>query len=149
MLSKDLYRRFVNLCEKWPKDNTKVGRDYAEYFRRQIGVNFPHGELGQVQDPKAVEESISALERIANNLYYNENPLKRSSASGLEAWACRLAISNDGIREIQEQDEVSLINKLKRRLGISFLASPSNHRVADQHDSGLESKRNDKDKIDT
>lgn len=119
-MSKELYRRFTLLCQKWPKDNLKSGRDYGEFFRKEIGVKFPQGELSKVEDIELVESQILSLERIASNTYYNENPVKKSSASGMEAWVCREAVSNEGIRSIHEQEEASLITKLKANLKFRF-----------------------------
>lgn len=134
VMSRELYRRFTSLCQKWPKDETKSGRDYGEFFRKQLGAYFPQGELSQVKDVDLVDSQLSALERIANNSYYNENPLKKSSASGLESWACREAVSNEGIRTIQEQEEATLISKLKTNLRFKF-----------SRDEPNESSQNNKD----
>lgn len=121
MTSKELYKRFVSLCKKWPKDETKYGRDYGEYFRKQLQAEFPHGELSHVTKVHELDQSISALERIANNNYFNENILKKSSASGLDIAACRFAVSTDGLRMIQEQEENTLIASLKQALSIKFI----------------------------
>lgn len=121
MSSRELYRRFISLCKKWPKDESKIGRDYGEYFREIIGSQFPHGELGEVKDAKLVENYLKSLEKLANNNYFNENPLKRSSASGLEVWACRTAISNEGLRQINDEDENSVFQRLKGTLGVKYL----------------------------
>lgn len=121
MSSRELYKRFTSLCQKWPRVPSKTGRDYGEFFRKQINEHFPHGELGQVNNPREVEEALNSLERIANNNYFNENQLKRSSASGLESWACGEAVSNEGLRLFQESDEITLIQRLKNSLNIKFV----------------------------
>lgn len=134
-MSRELYRRFTSLCQKWPKDETKSGRDYAEFFRKQLGAYFPQGELSQVKDVDLVDSQLSALERIANNTYYNENPLKKSSASGLESWACRDAVSNEGIRTVQEQEEATLIAKLKNNLRFRYSKGEANESTKDNKDN--------------
>jgi hypothetical protein len=133
MSSKELFKRFSNLCLKWPKDGTKLGRDYGEYFRDQLIRHFPHGEQSQIKDITEVERELVSLERLANNQYYNENPLKRSSASGLEAWACKQAISNEGIK-LLDDDEKSVINRLFGSLSIRFSASKSDYKFMDEVD---------------
>lgn len=135
MSTRELYKRFVSLCQKWPKDETKAGRDYGELFRVQLMNHFPHGDLGQVKDSQKVEAALNSLERIANNTYYNENLLKRSSSSGLGASACRDAISNEGIRIIHEQDETSLMNRLRTSLSAKFSKSGNEQRVSEQPES--------------
>lgn len=120
MTSKELYKRFIGLCERWPKDELKVGRDYGEYFRNRLVKKFPHGQQTSLENPKDLDLKLAALERIANNTYYNENPLKRSSSTGLESWACSESISNEGIRSIERYEETSVINRLKESLKYSF-----------------------------
>lgn len=125
MSSKELYKRFVSVCKKWPRDETKVGRDYGDYIREQFKAEFPHAEQSQVKNIQALESSISSLEKLANNIYFNENPLKRSSASGMEAWACRVAVSTEGLRAIQEQEEATLVKRLKQALNIKLIKEDS------------------------
>lgn len=113
MTSKELYQRFVHLCKRWPKDETKAGRDFADHFRLKIGSYFPHQETSQVSNPVEVDAKLSALERLANNHYYNENPLKRSSASGLEQFWCKQMISNDTMEKLKEEFiEESIVKRL-------------------------------------
>lgn len=121
MTSKELYKRFASLCQKWPKDETKAGRDYGEFYRKQLAEYFPQRELSQVTKVEEVDSYLNSLERLASNQYFNENPLKRSSATGLEGWACREAVSNEGMRAVQEDNEAQLIRRLKKALSIKFV----------------------------
>lgn len=128
--SRELYKRFVNLSKKWPKDETKAGRDYGEYFRNQITEFFPQGEHSRVENTQKVRNSITALENIANDLYHQDNPLRRSSASGLDRESCRMAISNEGIKCINDEDESSLLSRLKSVLSVNYLRSPADDKVS-------------------
>lgn len=121
---KELYRRFLSLCQKWPTDPTKAGRDYGERLREYLAKQFPHGEQGQVKDPELTEASIEALERISNNKHFNDNPLKRSSATGLDAWACRMAVSNEKLEMVQNYNDQSMIQRLKSTLSVKFDDEP-------------------------
>jgi len=123
MSTKELYSRFSRLCQRWPKDETKAGRDFGEVFREKLNKHFPHGDLGKVSDPSEVVKVIEPLERIAENKYFNENPLKRSSSTGLETGTLRYAISNEGLKLIHDQDEATLFKRLKSRLGIKLSGS--------------------------
>lgn len=147
MTSRELYKRFTNLCQRWPKDESKTGRDYADFFRVQLSKYFQHGELGQVEDPRALEATLSSLERLANDAYFNENQLKRGSASGLEAWACKDAISNEAIRQLQEEDEATLIDRLRNKLNVRFLASKSDYKISDEFSDSNATKENNKIKL--
>lgn len=117
---KEIYRRFLSLCRKWPVEPSKTGRDYGEKFREQLRARFPHGDLGEVKNIEETERYIEALERLANNSYFNENPLKRSSATGLEAWACKDIMSNKNLEMIQAHTEQSMIKRLKETLSMRF-----------------------------
>lgn len=121
MSSRELYRRFVSLCQKWPKDETKVGRDFGEFFRKKLGEQFPHGELSQLKDTRSVESALSSLERIANNHYFNENPLLRSSSTGNSLEECRALVSTVGLKSLQEQEEGPLVKRIKQTLNIKLI----------------------------
>lgn len=42
------YRRFLKLCEEWPVDDTKRGRDLGAYLRQRVAQAFREGENTQV-----------------------------------------------------------------------------------------------------
>ncbi|MEJ1271005.1 ubiquinol-cytochrome c reductase complex assembly factor 2 [Cricetulus griseus] len=42
------YRRFLKLCEEWPVDETKRGRDLGAYLRKRVAQAFREGENTQV-----------------------------------------------------------------------------------------------------
>lgn len=42
------YRRFLKLCEEWPVDETKRGRDLGSYLRQRVAQAFREGENTQV-----------------------------------------------------------------------------------------------------
>lgn len=42
------YRRFLKLCEEWPVDETKRGRDLGAYLRQRVAQAFREGENTQV-----------------------------------------------------------------------------------------------------
>lgn len=134
------------MCQKWPTDERKRGRDYGEFLRAQLGRRFPHGELGKVDEAAEVERALGALERIANNTYYNENPLKRSSATGLSAESCSDAISNQSLAELKA-DETSLVARLKKSLSIKFstLGTSQQEALVDPDAGQQETKENGKD----
>lgn len=123
MSSKELFQRFARLCQKWPKDESKLGRDLGEAFRQELNEHFTHGDLGQVKNPERVRAILEPLERLVDNQYFDENPLKRSSASGLDLGVLGDVISNEGLKVMQDQDEGSIINRLKSSLSMRFTDS--------------------------
>lgn len=42
------YRRFLKLCEEWPKDESKRGRDLGTFLRQKVASAFREGENTQV-----------------------------------------------------------------------------------------------------
>lgn len=42
------YRRFLKLCEEWPKDESKKGRDLGTFLRQRVASAFREGENTQV-----------------------------------------------------------------------------------------------------
>uniref|UniRef100_A0AAA9SKR4 Mitochondrial nucleoid factor 1 n=3 Tax=Bos TaxID=9903 RepID=A0AAA9SKR4_BOVIN len=53
------YRRFLKLCEEWPVDETKRGRDLGAYLRQRVAQAFREGE--NTQYPRPRETSFSGL----------------------------------------------------------------------------------------
>uniref|UniRef100_A0A8C5VF32 Mitochondrial nucleoid factor 1 n=1 Tax=Microcebus murinus TaxID=30608 RepID=A0A8C5VF32_MICMU len=46
------YRRFLKLCEEWPVDETKRGRDLGSYLRQRVAQAFREGENTQYPRPR-------------------------------------------------------------------------------------------------
>lgn len=47
-MSATRYRRFLKLCEEWPRDETKKGRDLGTFLRQRVASAFREGENTQV-----------------------------------------------------------------------------------------------------
>lgn len=47
-MSATRYRRFLKLCEEWPKDESKKGRDLGTFLRQRVASAFREGENTQV-----------------------------------------------------------------------------------------------------
>eukprot|EP00069_Balaena_mysticetus_P022375 bmy_14346T0 len=56
------YRRFLKLCEEWPVDETKRGRDLGAYLRQRVAQAFREGENTQYPRPKDTSFSGLSLE---------------------------------------------------------------------------------------
>lgn len=114
--SKELYRRFQSLCQRWPVDKGKSGRDLGEYYRQHFAKVFPHGQLSSLEDIKLIEAQIEALENVASNKYYNVSTLLKSTSTGLEPTICDQAMTNEGLEQAKELNEQSVIQQLKMLL---------------------------------
>lgn len=47
-MSATRYRRFLKLCEEWPLDDYKKGRDLGAFLRKRVALSFREGENTQV-----------------------------------------------------------------------------------------------------
>lgn len=47
-MSATRYRRFLKLCEEWPRDESKKGRDLGTFLRQRVAHAFREGENTQV-----------------------------------------------------------------------------------------------------
>uniref|UniRef100_G1SPP4 Mitochondrial nucleoid factor 1 n=1 Tax=Oryctolagus cuniculus TaxID=9986 RepID=G1SPP4_RABIT len=56
------YRRFLKLCEEWPVDETKRGRDLGAYLRQRVAQAFREGENTQYPRPRDTSFSGLSLE---------------------------------------------------------------------------------------
>ncbi|PNJ88681.1 ubiquinol-cytochrome c reductase complex assembly factor 2 isoform X1 [Pongo pygmaeus] len=63
------YRRFLKLCEEWPVDETKRGRDLGAYLRQRVAQAFREGENTQVAEPEACDQMYESLARLHSNYY--------------------------------------------------------------------------------
>ncbi|KAG8451034.1 hypothetical protein GDO86_003349 [Hymenochirus boettgeri] len=69
------YRRFMKLCEDWPLDDTRIGRDLGAFLRQRVAQAFREGDNTQVYEPVACDQMWDSLSRL-NTSYYKEKVLK-------------------------------------------------------------------------
>ncbi|TRY54970.1 hypothetical protein DNTS_020728 [Danionella cerebrum] len=68
-MSATRYRRFLKLCEEWPKDESKKGRDLGTFLRQRVASAFREGENTQITEPEKCDQMYESLARINSNLY--------------------------------------------------------------------------------
>ncbi|XP_054982331.1 ubiquinol-cytochrome-c reductase complex assembly factor 2 isoform X1 [Sorex araneus] len=92
------YRRFLKLCEEWPVDETKRGRDLGAYLRQRVAQAFREGENSKVQEPEVCDEMYESLARLHSNYYKHKYPRPReTSFSGLSLEEYKLILSTDAL----------------------------------------------------
>ncbi|XP_053102269.1 ubiquinol-cytochrome-c reductase complex assembly factor 2 isoform X2 [Hemicordylus capensis] len=85
------YRRFLKLCEEWPVEETKRGRDLGTFLRQRIS------------DPVTCDEMFESLARIHTNYYKTKYPrLKDTSFTGVSVEECKLVIATDSLKQMEE-----------------------------------------------
>lgn len=117
--TKQLYKRFVHLCQKWPLDKEKTGRDLGQFIRDHFSSQFPHGELSSLKNAASTEAQLQALENIASNKYYNVTKFNDSTASSIRPGDCDSVLSNESLQIAKDFNEESVLTKLK-----VFLSTP-------------------------
>ncbi len=62
-MSATRYRRFLKLCEEWPRDEYKKGRDLGTFLRQKVATAFREGENTQVtlQQFKALKKHTAPI----------------------------------------------------------------------------------------
>ncbi|KAH0512388.1 Ubiquinol-cytochrome-c reductase complex assembly factor 2 [Microtus ochrogaster] len=111
------YRRFLKLCEEWPVDETKRGRDLGAYLRQRVAQAFREGENTQVAEPEACDQMYESLARLHSNYYKHKCQYPRpreTSFSGLSMEEYKLILSTDTLEEFQEMDK-SVWKKLQEK----------------------------------
>ncbi|XP_054588540.1 ubiquinol-cytochrome-c reductase complex assembly factor 2-like [Nothobranchius furzeri] len=68
-MSTTRYRRFLKLCEEWPRDETKKARDLGKFLRQRVASAFRESENKQIADPEKCDQMYESLARINGNVY--------------------------------------------------------------------------------
>ncbi|CAL8335525.1 unnamed protein product [Merluccius merluccius] len=104
-MSATRYRRFLKLCEEWPMDEYKKGRDLGTFLRQRVALAFREGENTQISDPEKCDQTYESLARINGNLYRERFPRVRdTSFTGVTVEECKLLLSGS-MQQMQQMDE--------------------------------------------
>ncbi|XP_074092636.1 ubiquinol-cytochrome c reductase complex assembly factor 2 [Macrotis lagotis] len=100
------YRRFLKLCEEWPLDETKRGRDLGAYLRQRVAQAFREGENTQISEPETCDQMYESLARLHSNYYKHKYPRPRDTGfSGLTVEECRIVLATDTLEEFKEMNK--------------------------------------------
>ncbi|XP_006883257.1 PREDICTED: ubiquinol-cytochrome-c reductase complex assembly factor 2-like [Elephantulus edwardii] len=100
------YRRFLKLCEEWPVDETKRGRDLGAYLRQWVAQVFQEGENTQIAEPETCDQMYKSLARLHSNYYKHKCPRSReTSFSGLSLEEYKLILSTEALEEFNEMNK--------------------------------------------
>ncbi|XP_018602429.1 ubiquinol-cytochrome-c reductase complex assembly factor 2 [Scleropages formosus] len=98
------YRRFLKLCEEWPKDESKKGRDLGTFLRQRVALAFREGENTQISDPEKCDQMYESLVRINSNYYKEKFPrAKDTSFTGVTVEECRVLLSSGNMQQMDEE----------------------------------------------
>ncbi|KAF6730925.1 Ubiquinol-cytochrome-c reductase complex assembly factor 2 [Oryzias melastigma] len=103
-MSATRYRRFLKLCEEWPRDETKKGRDLGTFLRQRVASAFREGENTQISDPDKCDLMYESLARINGNVYRQRFPRVRdTSFTGVTVEECRVLLSGSMQQSMDEE----------------------------------------------
>lgn len=76
-------------------------RDLGEFLRKQLKASLRAGNISSNGD-----NQFQALERICNNIHFNNYPrLRQSTATGLTSEQCKILISDQSLKYFAEQQK--------------------------------------------
>lgn len=67
-MSATRYRRFLKLCEEWPRNEYKKNRDLGTFLRQRVALAFREGENTQVLQTNTHNTALLVLGYIRNTL---------------------------------------------------------------------------------
>ncbi|XP_020339255.1 ubiquinol-cytochrome-c reductase complex assembly factor 2-like [Oncorhynchus kisutch] len=98
------YRRFLKLCEEWPRDESKKGRDLGTFLRQRVTHAFREGENTQLSDPEKCDQIYESLARINTNVYRERFPRTRdTSFTGVTVEECRMLLATGNMQQMNEK----------------------------------------------
>ncbi|XP_072278679.1 ubiquinol-cytochrome c reductase complex assembly factor 2 [Pyxicephalus adspersus] len=100
------YRRFLKLCEEWPVDETRRGRDLGSFLRQRVAQVFREGENTQIQDPEVCDQMYESLNRINSSYYKEKYPrLQDTSFTEITAEEYRMVLATDNLKQMDESNK--------------------------------------------
>ncbi|KAL7985260.1 hypothetical protein Chor_003830 [Crotalus horridus] len=109
------YRRFLKLCEEWPVEETKRGRDLGVVVRQRVMQAFREGENTQIADPVTCDEIFESLTKIHTNYYKNKYPrLRDTNFSGVPVEECKLVLATEQLKQLEE-GKLGKLKKLREK----------------------------------
>ncbi|XP_057309698.1 ubiquinol-cytochrome-c reductase complex assembly factor 2-like [Hydractinia symbiolongicarpus] len=93
-----IYKDFLRVCEKWPIDKTRSGRDFGEHLR----INFDTRLKNEKVDHNEAKRTVDALMKISTNYYRDKYPRVNNTAYSLQdKQVYREVLSNEGQAQVQ------------------------------------------------
>ncbi|KAJ7999787.1 hypothetical protein DPEC_G00198050 [Dallia pectoralis] len=103
-MSATRYRRFLKLCEEWPLDESKKGRDLGTFLRHKVAHAFREGENTQLSDPEKCDLMYESLSRINTNFNRERFPrIRDTSFTGVTVEECRMLLATGTMQQMAEQ----------------------------------------------
>ncbi|XP_044143190.1 ubiquinol-cytochrome-c reductase complex assembly factor 2 [Bufo gargarizans] len=112
------YRRFLKVCEEWPVDETRRGRDLGAFLRQRVAQAFKEGENTQIQDLEACDEMYESLSRLNSNYYREKYPrLQDTSFTEITVDEYRMVLATDSLKQMDEMKK-GMWKRLKDKFNV-------------------------------
>ncbi|XP_073522610.1 ubiquinol-cytochrome c reductase complex assembly factor 2 [Phyllobates terribilis] len=112
------YRRFLKLCEEWPVDETRRGRDLGALLRQRVAQAFKEGENTEFQDPEACDQMYESLSRLNSNHYREKYPrLQDTSFTEITVDEYRMVLATDTLKQMDEMKK-GMWTRLKDKFNV-------------------------------
>ena len=97
------YRQFLKLCESWPLDVNKKGRDIGERIRTQVAHFFRQGESTTLPNEEECDQKLESLQKIQSDYYRNAYRTRLTGSLKLSLENLREINSNKIIEEFSDK----------------------------------------------
>ncbi|XP_078677921.1 ubiquinol-cytochrome c reductase complex assembly factor 2-like [Branchiostoma floridae x Branchiostoma belcheri] len=96
------YKQFLRLCQQWPLDSTKEGRDIAVAIRQGVAKAFKEGENTQV-NPVECDRVYTSLDRLNKGHWKNKYPRRKPTTfTGLTLEDYKLVLASESLSDMQK-----------------------------------------------
>ncbi|KAM7422677.1 hypothetical protein PAMA_010632 [Pampus argenteus] len=113
-MSATRYRRFLKLCEEWPRYESKKGQDLGTFLRQRVAAAFREGENTQISDPEKCDQMYESLARINSNFYRQRFPrLRDTSFTGITVEECKVFLTDN--TQCMDEEKKGLWKTLMKR----------------------------------
>ncbi|CAL2042267.1 unnamed protein product [Caenorhabditis brenneri] len=112
-MSKHLYKQYVRIVGKWPKDANKAPeRDFANFLSKEIERQFQPGVLPATT---ICEKRLNALEQLLNNEVMKKHPnTYTSGVFGMRLADLQAASSEENRKQMGLKPKESIFKKMYR-----------------------------------
>ncbi|XP_073431704.1 ubiquinol-cytochrome c reductase complex assembly factor 2 [Dendrobates tinctorius] len=112
------YRRFLKLCEEWPVDESRRGRDLGAVLRQRVAQAFKEGDNTEFQDPEACDQMYESLSRLNSNYYREKYPrLQDTSFTEITVDEYRMVLATDTLKQMDEMKK-GMWTRLKDKFNV-------------------------------
>ncbi|PIC11525.1 hypothetical protein L5515_012773 [Caenorhabditis briggsae] len=112
-MSKHLYKQYVRIAAKWPRDANKAPeRDFANFLTKEIERQF---QPGQPFSTAVCEKRLAALDQLLNNEVMKKHPNSYTSGVfGMRLADLQAASSEENRKQMGLKPKESIFKKIYR-----------------------------------